>query len=324
MTDRRVLVTGGSGFIGTNLVQHFRDAGVPVASLDLRPPRDAGHRDVWARVDVRDADPLGAAVREFAPTEVVNLAGEVDQFLPDMAGYDACVAGVTNLCAALTAYGGVRRTVFASTRLVCALGVRPVSAYDYCPPNFYGRAKAIGEQVVRQAVGIGEWVIVRPTSIWGPWGREPYRDFFMALSRGRYVHPRGAVVSKHYGYVGNLVHQIDALLQGPAQVHGTTLYGADLDPIEVGAFAALICERMGRPAPRTLPRAVLRAVALAGDAIERTGHHAPLTSGRLANLQTEMLFDLDDLARLAGPGPYSLVEGVDATIAHLRAVGDIR
>ncbi len=39
----RVLITGGAGFIGTNLVQLYLDKGDEVLSLDLEPPRDAAH-----------------------------------------------------------------------------------------------------------------------------------------------------------------------------------------------------------------------------------------------------------------------------------------
>jgi nucleoside-diphosphate-sugar epimerase len=39
----RVLVTGGSGFIGTNLVEHLLSGGREVLSLDTQPPRDPAH-----------------------------------------------------------------------------------------------------------------------------------------------------------------------------------------------------------------------------------------------------------------------------------------
>jgi len=37
----RILITGGSGFIGTNLVEHFLGEGAAVLSLDARPPRNS-------------------------------------------------------------------------------------------------------------------------------------------------------------------------------------------------------------------------------------------------------------------------------------------
>jgi GlcNAc-P-P-Und epimerase len=322
----RLLVTGGSGFIGTNLVARCLEDGVPVCTLDPSPPKTAEHRPVWSAGDVTDRPTVEALLRDFRPTHLVHLAAETSQAGRSMTDYAVNVHGVETVLAALTAYGALTRAVLASTRLVTELGVVPVSDFDYCPPNFYGRSKVIGEQLVRAHRGPLEWVLVRPTSIWGPWGAEPYRPFFLSLARGTYVHPRGGPVLKHYGYVGNTVHQLLRLLEAPAaDVHGRTFYLADPEPVEVGAFAELIRARMGLPPPRTVPLAVLRAVALGGDAARRTGvlGSPPLTSDRLRNLRTSMLYPMEELAAVVGKPAYTLEEGVDATIAHLEEQGDI-
>jgi hypothetical protein len=75
--------------------------------------------------------------------------------------------------------------------------------------------------------------MVRPTSIWGPWFEIPYRTFFDATARGRYLHPRGRKVRKSFGYVGNTVYQLDRLMfaEGPKVLgdkHITKLRRADI------------------------------------------------------------------------------------------------
>jgi nucleoside-diphosphate-sugar epimerase len=322
----RVLVTGGSGFIGTNLVSTCRLRGIDVLNLDVRPPRSAEQRDVWRESDVSDPALLRDLMGDFGATHLVHLAAVTDQSGASMAEYGVNVEGVRSVLAAADTRPGLQRAVFTSTRLVTPLGVVPESPLDYCPPNFYGRTKAIGEQLVRSHRGPLEWVLVRPTSIWGPWGEAPYRDFFLSLANGTYVHPRGDRILKHYGYVGNVVHQLLRLLVAPAErVHGRTFYLADPEPIEVGAFAALIRARMGLPPPRSVPVWALRGLGVAGDLARWTGVMTapPLTTDRLRNLRTPMLYPMDELAEIVGDPAFTLTEGIDATLVHLRETGAI-
>lgn len=323
---RRILVTGGSGFIGTNLVEHLRQAqSTDVISYDVRPPRYAPHAPNWRRGDLR-ATELEPVIREFQPTHLVHLAARTDLNGLSMRDYASNTDGVRAVLDAVLAAGSLERAIFASSRIVCDLGVEPSSEYDYCPPNLYGRSKVIGEQLVRAHGHAGSWVIVRPTSIWGPWGGTPYREFFLSVARGRYVHPGRERIRKHYGYVGNIVFQLDRLLMAPEeQVHSRTFYLADFEPTEVLAFATAIRRELGLSPPRSAPVPLLRLLAKSMDAMKAAGvADPPLTSSRFNNLRATMLFDLDGVAAVVGALPFTLEQGVSATVAHLRSQGDIR
>ena len=50
----RVIVTGGSGFIGSNLVAFYRDCGADVINIDKLPPRDEAQRPLWREADIVD------------------------------------------------------------------------------------------------------------------------------------------------------------------------------------------------------------------------------------------------------------------------------
>lgn len=324
---RRILITGGSGFIGTNLVQYYlRDNSVEVRNYDRSTPRDSSHARCWTQGDLLDPVNLRAVMTDFRPTHLVHLAAVTDQAGSSMYDYRINTEGVQVVLSCAASYGGLQRSVLASSRLVCELGEPPSCDFDYYPPNFYGRSKVIGEQLVRaQPAGWGEWVLVRPTAIWGPWGETPYREFFVSLARGTYLHPGNDRVLKHYGYVGNTVYQVDRLLGAPAEhVHGRTFYLADPEPTEVQAFAATIRAAMGLRPPRSAPLALLRVLARAADALTATGiRELPLSADRLRNLRTPMLFDVAEMSDIVGPLPWSLPDGVRQTIAHLRSQGDI-
>jgi nucleoside-diphosphate-sugar epimerase len=322
-TERRILITGGSGFIGTNLVEHYIAAGVPVTNFDHLPPKAPGHRGSWYRGDIRDAAAVRRVTEGFAPTHIVHLAARVDIWGRRVADYAANVAGVRNVIAAAEAAPDLQRIVFASSRMVARIGYIPESDEDYCPPNAYGESKAIGERIVRESALGCSWVIVRPTSIWGPWFGVPYRDFFMAIARNRYVHVRGASVEKSFGFVFNSVHQLDALLcASDREVHGTTIYMADYPPIRVEEMANCIAREIGARKIRSVPLRALKPVAIVGDVLKRLGWtEPPLTTFRLANLLTQMVYDLTPLERIVGPLPHSMQDGVRITVAWLRAQG---
>lgn len=321
----RILVTGGSGFIGTNLVEHCLRAGTTVLNLDLAAPRAAGHGRCWRKADILDCPSLKAHFAAFDPTHVVHLAARTDIDGTTVEQYAANTQGVRNLVEAAAGAASLKRVIFASTRLVCKIGYQPRSDTDYCPTTAYGASKVEGEKLVRQLCAGAAYgsLILRPTSIWGPWFGVPYRNFFDAVRLGRYLHPRGLRIHKSFGYVGNSVYQLDRLMFAPdAQVQGRTLYLCDYAPVEVRAWAETVRAAFGAPPVREVPVPLLRAGAAAGDALKALGmRNPPLTSFRLANLMTEMLHETAPLEAACGPLPHSLDEGVRRTVAWMENPG---
>jgi nucleoside-diphosphate-sugar epimerase len=321
----RIVITGGSGFIGTNLVEHFRKRSESVLSLDLRPPQHPEHHELWHRVDPLDTEQLAAELTAFRPTQVLHFGARTDLDGTRLLDYDLNIRGVLAVLDAVRHTPTVDRVIFASSRMVCRIDHRPSADDEYSPPNPYGESKMVGELLVREARLDCPWLIVRPTSIWGPWFDVPYKTFFLSIARGRYVNVRGQVVDKSFGFVGNSVHQIERLLAAPSeQVNGRTFYLADYPPINVGEMAEHIRQRIGAPALRTVPRPVLEPAAKAGDVLKRIGwRNPPLTTFRLDNLVTEMVYDLGPLREIAGELPYAWQEGVDLTVEWMRARGEV-
>src|SRR5579884_1063088 len=156
----RTLVTGGSGFIGTNVVEHFATRSEQLVNLDVSPPRNKAHRRFWRQVDLRDANALRSAVRDFSPQIVVHLAARTDLEGRTIDDYAANTQG-ENLIAAIEGMSGVKRVIFASSRLVCRIGYQPRNDVDYCPTTVYGESKVAGETIVRRAASRipGCWAI---------------------------------------------------------------------------------------------------------------------------------------------------------------------
>ena len=322
-----MLVTGGSGFIGTNVCERLLHQGVQLLNLDIAPPRNAAQAAIWRPLDICRAAELGQAVNAFGPEIILHLAARTDLDGKSRHDYAANTLGVESMVDAALACKTVRRVVFASSRLVCKIGYTPTGETDYCPTTAYGDSKVAGEQIVRARASSApwDWIQVRPTSIWGPWFGVPYKLFFDAVARGRYVHPRGVSILKSFGFIGNTVQQLMAIASAEKiLIDRKTIYLADYPPIQVSAMAALIREELGIAPGKEVPMAVLQGIARLGDAAKTMGwKHPPLTSFRLANLITPMVYNLAPLQAIAGPLQFDLADGVRQTVAWMRAHGEL-
>jgi nucleoside-diphosphate-sugar epimerase len=191
LRDARVVVTGGSGFIGTNLMAALLRVGADPVNCDAAAPRDPSQQARWRRCDILEARSLESAVEEARPDFLVHLAARTDMLASDRPDqYRANTEGVANVIAALRGLS-TRLAIFTSSKFVFANGQVPRHEFDYSPPNGYGASKAKGERMLVQAPPACPWAIVRPTSIWGPWFDVPYLGFFSAVARGRLLQPRG-------------------------------------------------------------------------------------------------------------------------------------
>jgi nucleoside-diphosphate-sugar epimerase len=323
----QILITGGSGFIGTNLVQDGLDRGHQVLNLDRVAPRNPAHGSNWTYCDLTDFPALRKLVQRFEPEVILHMGARTDLDGRSVTDYAANTVGVRNLIEASRGLPRLRRVIFASSRLVCRIGFDPASDEEYCPTTAYGASKVEGERIVRACADRLQcsWGIVRPTSIWGPWFDIPYKSFFSAVAKGLYVHPRGERIAKSFGFVGNTVHEVNRLLEaGEELVHGRVFYLADYPPVDVLHMAKLIRNAFSAPKVREVDYRLLRALALAGDVLKRFGwSNPPLTSFRLTNLMTPMVHDLRALQAIVGDLPFGVEEGVALTAAWLRDQGQV-
>jgi UDP-glucose 4-epimerase len=157
--SRRILVTGGAGFIGSHLVERLVAAGERTAVID---DLSRGRRE-WLspgaelrELDLRDAAALRQAVEQLAPEVVVHLAAL--HFIPAVEGApelarDINVSGTTILLEALAARPP-ELVLFASTAAVYPDRRGPVA--ESCAPgpiDLYGGTKLEGEQLVAEFAG---------------------------------------------------------------------------------------------------------------------------------------------------------------------------
>ncbi len=317
-----VLVTGGSGFIGTNLAQHFTSLGHTVFNIDLIPPKALPTPARWVAIDIRDRTALEKCILDFQPEYVVHLAARTDLEGKTIAAYDSNTVGVNNLIQIVKNVNALKRVLFASSMYVCRLGYVPKNEKDYCPDTVYGASKVVGEKAVRESAGDSFcWTIVRPTSIWGPWFGTPYKGLFEAIRRKWFVYPKGLHIRRHYGFVLNTVQQIKALaISAPDdKIHSRVFYVADYDSIDPYEWSQAIADSFGVCKPPRVPYKIMKLAAMAGDRLKMAGmRNPPLTSFRLRNMTREALFDLETTRSVCGVLPYSMEDGVRITVEWMQ------
>jgi nucleoside-diphosphate-sugar epimerase len=311
----RIFITGGSGFIGTNLVEYFINHNHNVINYDINKPRNKKQNEFWIEGDILNYDKLNASIKDFQPEYVVHLAARTDlNENKNIIGYNANIEGVENIVKIINTCNFIKRTIYASSRMVCKIDYVPNSFHDYCPPNLYGESKMIGEEKVRQFAN-HQYTILRPTSIWGPWFEIPYRTFFDSVKNNHFFLPKKKYPKKSFGFVYNTVFQIDKILfEKNFNSLQENYYLTDYPALDLKEWSDLISTEFKNGKTKEIPLFILKIIAFFGDVLKKMGYkNPPLTTFRLNNLITNMVYDTQELENVCGKLPYDLNTAVKIT-----------
>lgn len=216
---RRIVVVGGSGFVGSRLCPKLSAAGNAVTILDKRPPANASVGVTYIQGDIRNAD---AAAEAFHGCDLVyNLAAEHHDDVRPVSLYDEVnVEGATNICRAATR-NGVQRIVFTSS--VAVYGSHPgpmdeATPHDYF--NDYGRTKHLAELEYLKWLELdpnNKLTIVRPTVVFGPGNRANVYNFLKQLKHGPFVMFGSGLNIKSVAHVENVSSFLAFLADKPSR-----------------------------------------------------------------------------------------------------------
>ena len=233
MAERRALVTGGAGFIGSHVVEAFQAEGWEVLALDdLSSGREANvpAQASLEQVDVVEPEPLTRAFGSFRPSVVCHLAAQASVTVSvERPAYDLAVNvhGTLNVCEAAREAGAP--LVYASTGGALYGDRAPFPTPETFfpePQSPYGASKLGGELYV---------------ATWGRLHGQPN----VALRLGNVYGPR----QNPHGEAGVVAIFSDLLLEG----RGPTVYGhgeptRDYVHVRDVARAFLLAASAGEPA----------------------------------------------------------------------------
>lgn len=315
----KILITGSSGFIGTNLVNYFLEKQISILGIDINLPKIASHHNYFKKININNYDELSTVILEYSPDYIIHLAARTDLNGKSLEDYSANIIGVKNLLDVSRKLPELKKILITSSMLVCHAGYRPKNPFDYAPTTIYGKSKVETEKVVWKNKPICDWAIIRPTSIWGPWFGEPYRNFFDLVISKKYFHIGDRGCTKTYGYVENAIYQIEQILfANTVKENNKVFYIGDEPPTNIEEWGNEIAKELGYKIMK-LPYWSIKFVAKIGDILKIMNIHFPMTSFRLKNMTTNNVIDLNATFRIAPNSPYTRVEGIRITLKWLKS-----
>lgn len=239
-----ILVTGGTGFIGSHLLDRLAETGEPVRAL-VRPGTmrrktalPPGVETVFG--DLAAGEGLAESVR--GASLVIHIAGTIKALNPE--GYYRGNAQATENLARAVVRRGIR---FVHVSSLAVSGPCPADGAvnedsEPHPLTHYGKSKLEAERIVRSL--LPEAVIVRPPVVYGPRDRGVF-PLLQSISRGVVLQIAGGQRWFSMIYVRDLVDGILAASTSP-QALGRTYFLSHAEPLNwshLGDTAARLMRR---------------------------------------------------------------------------------
>ncbi|MCW2292130.1 nucleoside-diphosphate-sugar epimerase [Pseudomonas sp. BIGb0408] len=257
---KRIMVTGGSGFVGRTLLERLHQEGHELIAPSRSPLTQAPVSVVNPLVGGLAADVdwttslegVSVVIHSAARVHVMNdtAADPLVEFRK------ANVDGTLSL-ARQAAAAGVQRFVFISSIKVNGEGTQPGHAYRAddtpAPQDPYGVSKMEAEQGLRSLANETgmQVVIIRPVLVYGPGVKANFRSMMSWLRKGIPL-PLGATGNKRsLVAVDNLVDLIATCIDHPAAANQTFLV-SDGEDLSTTQLLQRMGNALGRPA-RLLP-----------------------------------------------------------------------
>lgn len=311
-----LLVTGGSGFIGTRLVTELLAGGHRIAIFDLAA--SAKHPALCVHGDVRDRAALTAAAAGH--DAIIHLAAEHRDEITSPQLYAAVNAvGAENVVAAARA-ASCGRIVFVSSVAVYPLGLASASEeVSPRPYNPYGESKLAAEQIFQNwanSTPKAVLALVRACVVFGEGNRGNVYNLLRQIHRRRFVMIGDGRNRKSMAYVGNLTRFLAKCLEFPPGVH---LYNyADKPDFSTRELVALANRALGRNGLATrvfLPRWAGLVGGWGFDVVARlTGRRFPFSASRVRKFCAETTVCTRRLESSGFLQTYGLEEALVRTI----------
>jgi nucleoside-diphosphate-sugar epimerase len=322
----RVLVTGGTGFIGQHLVSALAVDGRQVRVLDVRPPTCAVANVEYVQGSVLEQARVNDALDDVG--EVYHLAGLPGMWIPKKGDFDAVNRLGTEVVITAARRRGVDRFLHCSTESIL---FRPLSRRDghgqHCllppeeMPGLYTRSKMLAEQFASQAAASGFPLIVgTPTMPIGP------HDHNLTPPTAMLQHFLNSRVQFYLDFIVNLVDVRDVatgliLAMQRGQIGQRYIFGGE--SIRLKKILQLMAGISGRryfsiPVPGRVAEMSAAILEFVSDHITHRPPSGTAEGVRIALRATDL--SIDKAKRELGYAPRPIEPALRDTIAYLLGV----
>ena len=319
----RVLVTGGTGFIGQHLVSALAKSGRQVRVLDLRSPSCAVSEVQYVQGSVIDPASVNEALADV--DEVYHLAGLPGMWVPQKADFDAVNRHGTEVVIVAARKKGVTRFLHCSTESILFrrsplrggandLSLLPPEEM----PGLYTRSKMLAERFATQAAASGfPLVIGTPTMPIGP------HDHNLTPPTAMLQHFLRARVQLYLDFIVNLVDVRDVaagliLAMERGQIGQRYILGGESIPLKkILQLMAMISGRrsLSIAVPGRLAEISAKMLELISDHVTHRPPTGTAEGVRIAMRATDL--SIDRARRELGYAPRPIEPTLRDTIAYL-------
>ncbi len=268
-------VTGGSGFVGRNLLGYLRERGVSVRALARSPASADAVRKLGADPVSGDLDSTEAIRVGLQGCDTVfHAAASVDDW-PSEAEAMRTNVDATKRLLELAAAAGVKRFVHVSTEAVLIGGKTMVNAGESWPRprkplGIYSRTKALAEMAVLDANREGfATIAVRPRFVWGEGDTSLLPKIVEEVRAGKFAWISG---SRNLTSSCHVRSVCEGLFKAAERgTPGAIYFLTDGPPLEFRALLEGLFEAQNVPLPtKSVPYWLVHLFAIAGDFAWRT------------------------------------------------------
>ncbi|WP_220432617.1 NAD-dependent epimerase/dehydratase family protein [Saccharospirillum alexandrii] len=310
MTTTHFFLTGGSGYIGRNLIRFLTEQGHSVVALARSNDAAACVEALGARAFRADLLDTNLADGMVGCQVVIHAAADTDHDNRSVSQYRTNAEGTFNVLNSAR-QAGIKKALYLSTESVLLNG-SPLQqvAEDHPIPQRaigeYSRSKAAAEQVARNCADDDfHVVIVRPRFVWGRDDTTALPHLVHAAKSGQLAWINGGTYLTSTTHILNLCTGISLALEHGK--NGDIYFIADDEPIEFRQFATSLLATQGVSAPdKSVPLWLLKTLAWGGDVANRISGGAlrgPVTRQSLATSAVEVTLDITKAKEQLGYQP---------------------
>ena len=313
----KILILGGSGFVGTRLVELLLEHQYTICIGDIA--KSERYPKLWKYCDIRNKEQLTECC--IGIDIVINLAAEHRDDVTPRSLYDEVnVEGSRLLCEVATELG-INRIIFASSVAIYGFPHTPLDELGEANYfNDYGRTKWLAEAEYRKWKDIdttNRLTIIRPTVIFGEGNRGNVYNLLKQIASGKFLMVGSGENKKSMAYVGNVCSFIIYSIE--KDYEDEVFNYVDKPDYSMNELVSLITGILDKKllVPFSIPAWIVYLGAAGIDLLAKITHKKfPISSIRVKKFESETVFNASKMLESEFRPPYSMPDAFERTIKH--------
>lgn len=212
-SKKKILITGGSGFIGSHIAEKCINEGHEISIIDVKPPINPNHLSSFINGDIFDLSLLERLVPDYdVIVHLIGLANAGTAQKEPMKSFNLNVLSLQNILDAIRTSGKKIKIIFPSSAAVYGM-TDDLPIKENCvirPTNIYSWHKYLCEQMIRsyqEQYGIS-YIILRFFNVYGKGNEGVIRIFLDLAKNGKTITSFGPYQYRDFIYSADVAEAV--------------------------------------------------------------------------------------------------------------------